>query len=199
MKSTIELRFNQNIERVRNLADLYSEYLMGDGPGRRGHAKTDVLRAAVVMLHASMEDLLRSIAYWKLPSASPDVLSKIPLISEAPATKFNLGTLSAHRGQTVDQVIESSINGYLRRSNYNNTDEVATFLGSIEVDVDRIRPHFSEVEAVMKRRHQIVHRADQDDAATGRGNHRITSIGHQTVVNWIGAVEAFGCAVLGEL
>jgi len=199
MKATIESRFNQNIERVRNLADLYRDYLMGDGPGRRGHSKTDVLRAAVVMLHASMEDLLRSIAYWKLPSASAQVLQNIPLVSSAPATKFTLGALSAHRGQTVDEVIESSVNGYLERSNYNNSDEVAAFLSSVQIDVEQIRPHFGHVQPVMDRRHQIVHRADQDDEVAGRGNHRVTSIGHGTVVNWIAAVEAFGKAVLDEV
>lgn len=199
MKATIESRFDQNISRVRNLVDLYSEYLMGDGPGRRGHSKTDVLRAAVVMLHASMEDLLRSIAYWKLPSAPSEVLSGIPLVSTAPATKFNLGALSAHRGQTVDEVIESSVNGYLERSNYNNTDEVASFLSNVQIDVEQIRPHFNNIDAVMKRRHQIVHRADQDDNAAGRGNHRVTSIGHRTVNDWVFYVEQFGHAVLAEL
>lgn len=172
---------------------------MGDGPGRRGHSKTDVLRASVVMLHASMEDLLRSIAYWKLPSAPAQVLQNIPLVSSAPATKFTLGALSAHRGQTVEEVIESSVNGYLERSNYNNSDEVAAFLSSVQIDVEQIRPHFGQIQPVMDRRHQIVHRADQDDEAVGRGNHRVTSIGHGTVVNWIAAVEAFGNAVLDEI
>lgn len=199
MKATIESRFNKNIERVRNLADLYRDYLMGDGPGRRGHSKTDVLRSAVVMLHAAMEDLLRSIAYWKLPSAPAQVLQNIPLVSSAPATKFTLGALSAHRGKTVDEVIESSVNGYLERSNYNNSDEVAAFLSSVQINVDQIRPHFGQIQLVMDRRHQIVHRADRDDEAAGRGNHRVTSIGHGTVVNWITVVEDFGKAVLDEV
>ena len=90
-----------NIARVRNLTEIYRNHLMGRGRGRRDHSKTDVLRAAVVLLHAAMEDLLRSIAYWKLPSATPQTLAKIPLISSAPAVKFNLGDLSAHRGKTV--------------------------------------------------------------------------------------------------
>lgn len=98
MKANIEARFVENIARVRNLTDLYRIHLMGQGSGRRGHSKTDVLRAAVVMLHASMEDLLRSIEYWKLPSANSAVLANIPLASKGPATKFNLGDLVAHRG-----------------------------------------------------------------------------------------------------
>jgi hypothetical protein len=79
------------------------------------------------MLHAAMEDLLGCIAYWKLPSATPETLSKIPLVSQAPAIKFNLGDLAAHRGSTIDEVIKSSVNGYLERSNFNNTDAIACF------------------------------------------------------------------------
>ena len=199
MKAAIESRFRMNIARVRNLTDIYRNHFMGSGPGRRDHSKTDVLRSAVVMLHAAMEDLLRSIAYWKLPAASPQVLSKIPLVSTAPAVKFNLGDLSIHRGKTVDEVIESSVNGYLERSNYNNTNEVASFLESVGIDVHQVNSHFSNIEPVMKRRHQIVHRADQDDSAAGRGHHRVTSIGVGTVENWISSIEAFGNAVLNEI
>ena len=199
MKTKIETRFGQNMERVRNLTKLYRDHLMGEGSGRRGHSKTDVLRAAVVLLHATMEDLLRSIAYWKLPSATAQTLSRIPLVSQAPATKFNLGDLSAHRGKSVDEVIESSVNGYLQRSNYNNTDEIASFLKSVGIDVAAVNAHFPNIDQVMKRRHQIVHRADRDDEAAGQGRHHVTSIGVSTVEGWVTNVQAFGDAVLGEI
>lgn len=199
MKAAIESRFQMNIARVRNLTDIYRNHLMGSGPGRRDHSKTDVLRSAVVMLHAAMEDLLRSIAYWKLPAASAQTLGKIPLISNGPAVKFNLGDLSNHRGKTVNEVIESSVNGYLERSNYNNTAEIAAFLESVGIDVNQVNAHFPNVEPAMKRRHQIVHRADQDDTAAGRGHHRVTSIGIGSVENWISSIEAFGNAVLNEV
>lgn len=199
MKTTIESRFAENIARVRNLAELYRVHHMGQGSGRRGHSKTDVLRAAVVMLHAAMEDLLRSIEYWKLPGAGSDVLAKIPLASKAPATKFNLGDLVAHRGQSVYEVISNSVDTHLERSNYNNPDELAAFCGNVGIDVTRVNSHFPKIEPMMKRRHQIVHRADRDDQAAGRGRHRVTSIGVATVNGWISEVEAFGTAVLNEV
>lgn len=188
-----------NIARVRNLTGIYRKHLMGLGSGRRDHSKTDVLRSAVVMLHAAMEDLLRSIAYWKLPAASAQTLGKIPLVSYGPAVKFTLGDLSTLRGKTVDEVIESSVNGYLERSNYNNTNEVASFLESVGIDVNKVDAHFPNIEPVMKRRHQIVHRADRDDTAAGRGHHHVTSIGVGTVENWISSIEAFCNTVLNEV
>ena len=51
----------------------------------------------------------------------------------------------------------------------------------------------------MKRRHQIVHRADHDDNAVGRDHHRVTSLGVGTVENWISSIESFGNVVLNEL
>jgi hypothetical protein len=198
MKDRIVGRFTENIARVRNLVDIYSTHLSGSGGGRRSHSKTDVLRAAVVLLHAATEDLLRSLAYWKLPSASGEVLAKIPLIATGPAAKFSLGDLSAHRGKAVDAVISESVNGYLERSNYNNTDEVASLLTSIGVSVVRVSTHFTQLAEVMSRRHLIVHRADRDETG-GRGNHSVRSIGPVTVSNWITGVEGFGIALLNEI
>jgi hypothetical protein len=197
MKDQIAERFAQNLARVRNLVDIYENHLAGEGQGRRSHAKTDVLRAAVVLLHAATEDLLRSLAYWKLPAASAEVLAKIPLVTAAPAMKFTLGELSAHRGKSVDEVITESVNGYLDRSNYNNTDEVASFLTSIGIPLANVNARFTQLEDVMKRRHQIVHRADRDETG-GQGNHAVRSIGQATVRNWISDVESFGNALLNE-
>jgi len=108
MKQEISDRFDLNIARVRNLVSIYRTQLSGPGKGRRGHQETDVLRAALVLLHASMEDVLRSLAYWKLPAAGPAVLERIAIVGGT-NTKFHLGNLAAHRGKTVDEVIKESV------------------------------------------------------------------------------------------
>lgn len=198
MREAIRERLNQNITRVRNLVSIYETGLAGAGGGRRGHAKTDVLRAATVLLHASLEDCLRSLAYWKLPLADREVLDRIPLKSAAPAMKYSLGALAVHRGQSVNDLIEDSVNDYLERSNYNNTLEVASFLDSIGVDPGRVNNSFTVIEELMKRRHQIVHRADRDETG-GRGNHSVRSIGRIKVRAWIDAVDTFCTATLNEV
>ena len=198
MKSSIEDRFDQNIARVKNLLNIYAAHLAGSGPGRRSPLKTDVLRAAVVFLHASLEDLLRSLAYWKLPHANSCVLSDIPLVSANPAKKFTLGQLADHRGQTVEDVIGVSVKSYLERSNYNNTDDIATLLGNIGVQVANVNSYFSQLDDLMSRRHQIVHRADGDETG-GSGNHRVRSIGPTQLNSWVSTVKSFGHAVLNEV
>ena len=56
----------------------------GTGQGRRSVQDTDILRAAVVLLHATLEDLLRSLADWKLPTAEPMLLMtcQLPALTE---------------------------------------------------------------------------------------------------------------------
>lgn len=199
MKAKIQQRITDNIARVRNLIQIYETHLMGTGSGRRGHLQTDVLRAATVFLHASLEDFLRSIAYWKLPDAGKEVIEKIPLAGlNRNAGKFSLGELVAHKGKTVEALIKESVDEYLERSNYNNTDELAHFLISVGVDPAAVNGRFPDLDALMSRRHQIVHRGDIDESG-GRGNSRIRSLGRSPVALWMSAVEDFSTAVLTRL
>ena len=199
MREVIRQRVESNIGRVRNLIEIYETHLMGKGSGRRGHLETDVLRSATVFLHASLEDFLRSLAYWKLPEAEKSVIDNIPIVgSEGNAKKFWLGELVEHRGKSVDELITESVNEYLERSNYNNIDELSSFLNSISVDPAKVNNRFSDLSELMERRHQIVHRGDIDESG-GRGNHRVRSLGRSPISRWVAAVEEFTRAVLAEI
>ena len=61
-----ELKGNafRNLKRVEDLVKIYED-TKGEGGGRRDVSKTDVLRAAVVLLHATLENFLRDAALWK--------------------------------------------------------------------------------------------------------------------------------------
>ncbi|TFW17554.1 hypothetical protein [Duganella callida] len=197
MKQEISDRFDLNIARVKNLVAIYNTYLSGPGAGRRGHQKTDVLRAATVFLHASLEDVLRSLAYWKLPTAAAGELDKIPFAGGT-AMKISLGSLSAHSGKTVSAVIKESVDASLERSNYNNSTEVCGLLISIGLDTVPVQPYLSTLELAMARRHQIVHRADANPAG-GKGNHSVASISTATLGAWIWNTEQFVQAVLNQV
>lgn len=199
MRQIIEDRFELNVERVRNLVAIYTNHLSGQGGGRRGHQTTDVLRAATVLLHAALEDVLRSLAYWMLPQANVAVLESIPLVGGT-ATKFNLGALAAHRGKTIDAVIKESTDASLERSNYNNRREVINLLDSIGLNVAPVQQYMATLEQAMLRRHQIVHRADANpNPRPGRGNHRVATISPATLNVWIANTEQFVHAVLAQV
>jgi hypothetical protein len=193
-------RLAWNLARAHNLVSIY-RLLTGSQPGRRSVAHSDVLRSAVVLIHASLEDFLRSLARSYLPVAKPDVVASIPLKGMGRGgrpEKFSLGDLHQHRGKTVDEVIEQSIEAYLERSNYSSTSEIAALLQSLEIDVGPCKPFFPELDKMMERRHQIVHRADCT-SELGRGRHRGRSISVITVEKWINAVNQLHGVVLDQL
>jgi hypothetical protein len=108
--------------------------LTQEATGEAG-AYDDVVRAAVVLTHAYLEDFLRTMARTLLPVASEGVLDDIPLAgsgSSRPA-KFSLGALARHRGRTVEDVINDSVSEYLERSNSNNTTEIVSFLKDLDI------------------------------------------------------------------
>ena len=199
MKQKIEQRFTSNIGRVKNLVAIYRVQLSGPGKGRRSHQETDVLRAAAVLLHASLEDVLRSLAYWKLPAAPANVLENVPLVGGT-ALKFNLGGLAAHRGKSVDELIKESTDASLERSNYNNPGEVTSLLQALGLNTAPLVAFMSTLDQAMKRRHQIVHRADANpNPQPGRGNHRVASITPLTLDGWTTNTEQFVAAVLAQV
>ena len=70
MNVQIQAQFSESIDRLKNLVSIYESHLEGEVSGRRALQKTDVLRAATVLLQASLEDLLRNLAYFELPAAA---------------------------------------------------------------------------------------------------------------------------------
>ena len=113
MIETIRKKLEGNLDRVRNLVGLYKKYFAGKSAARKGYLETDVLRAATVFLHASLEDFLRSLAYWRLPEANEPVIKKIPIGGKlGHGIKFERDELGKHRGKTVDELIKESVDDY---------------------------------------------------------------------------------------
>jgi hypothetical protein len=197
VKDDISRRFEANIARVGRLVDAYEAALPGV-QGRPNVTTTDILRGAVVFLHASLEDLLRGILEWKLPStAKLDDLDDVPLVGQKPG-KYTLGDIARHRGQTVDELIDRSVKAYLERSNFNNVAEIADVLARAGIATAVLKTHGSDLESMMKRRHWIVHRADRNQAQ-GQGQFPAQSLHPNTVKAWKSTVEGFGKAVLALL
>ncbi|MBE7474581.1 MAG: hypothetical protein DPW09_15170 [Anaerolineae bacterium] len=77
MKNQIQDRLDKNLTRAKNLVNIYEIY----APEKTKMVEyTDLLRAATVFLHATLEDFLRSIAAWKLPLAEAVASQGVPLV-----------------------------------------------------------------------------------------------------------------------
>jgi hypothetical protein len=170
----------------------------------------EILRAVVVLNHAYLEDFLRNVALWLMPIAGEETLNKIPLAGvTGRAEKFQLGKLAEHRGKKIDDVIRKSVEAYMERSTFNNVTEIMAFLDSVNVKLpsrEEIERSPSEIprlpiegdvlrllDAMMKRRHHIVHRADK--AMTGDGLQEITDT---DVMSWLAATMTFTLSIAIE-
>ena len=200
MLDKITENLNHNLTRVESLVTTYESHPGARGQGRKAAEVLDILRAAVVMLHASLEDALRDVAYWKLPLAAPDVLNSIPLVGHGPnPKKFLLGDLADFRGSQIDEVFTASVNAHLERSNFNNTDEIACILVAVGVNPETVNGAFATLQAMMERRHQIVHRADRQQEVSGSGDHEVRGINKQTIREWAEAVRQFTTDLFAQL
>jgi hypothetical protein len=168
------------------------------GPGRRPVDTSDILRSAVVFLHAALEDFLRSLLEWKLPSAQASYLKDIPLKGKKPRSTFTLDDLAHFRGSNVDDLISHSIADHLERSNFNTPGDISSVLESIGLMRSLLDPYRDKLGPMMKRRHWIVHRADRNNA-TGSGQHAALGLQKATVEAWSIAVRQFGTSVLNQV
>lgn len=185
-------RFRVNLARSRNLVSPIGMVPRIDVEGV--DLRSDMIRSGILLAHAAMEDLLRSLVEIRLPEADAKHLRHIPLLDmkDALQPKYDLGDLLVHRSKTVDDLIRKSVVAYLGRVSYNNVEQIALALNHMSVPRTLLSAYGAELAALMSRRHHIAHRADR-----GIEGHRVLPIDHLTVVAWIDAIEAFGEAVLG--
>lgn len=181
---------NQNLRRVENLISLYGPATVG----RRRVEDTDILRGALVLLHASLEDYLRSLMVWKIDTYTEETLNAygFPNGTKRPPTKITLGELAAHRGRSVNEVISEAVKGHLEEyQSFNDLGEVKKALrqcGVLAADIDAT--DFGKLPDMISRRHNIVHKADRNDVNGGQGNHRTKSLSKTTIEAYVAAVKS---------
>ena len=190
-------RFRDNLGRVRNMIGLY-ESRGGRGKGRRSVTQTDLLRAAVVLLHASFEDLLRSLCEWKMPFANPEAFSDVPLVGTRGKIRFGMQDLAVFRGKTVDEIVGQSVSEFLKKSSFNHPGDIKAALEKIEIKLILEDRDARTLAAMMSRRHWIAHRADCN-SSRGRGHHPVTSLSNAMVTYWMRTVERFGKELLSRI
>ncbi len=206
MKAEIEGRFANNLARVESLITAYDSAVAaragGTGvQGRVAVTTADLLRAAVVFLHATLEDLLRSALDWRLPVAAPEHLTNVPLVNCSKGGQepyCDLSHLARHRGKTVDSVLQESVTAHLADSNFNHPGQVLSVVTSLGLAPTLVDPYKNTLGPMMARRHWIVHRADRN-AMPGQGNYAAQSISPATVKKWRDAVRDFGTAFTAGL
>lgn len=136
---------------------------------------------------------MRAITRQQFPRHRREALDKIPLVGTSYTgnpEKFFLGRLSEHRGKTVDCLIEESLTSYLDKLSYTSSNDLTYWLSILEADIDSVQRHLPKIEAMMQRRHHIVHRGDKSDTK-GPGKQYARSLSAKLVQDWNTTVNVF--------
>ena len=169
----------ENLFRCRSLVELPDLWEKVDG--RPMWAGDEVLRAAVVMMHATIEDVLRTVAMGNLPFETAET-TRHPRFREALRDLRRGNPLPADFHEKLVQSIRDS----LGRQTYNNATEVRKIVQRVGVSEGEFGDELlTSIDGLMSRRHDIVHRADR------RSDGQIKTISIDKVREWLTDCESF--------
>lgn len=186
--------FEKNASRVKNLVRLYNQPGIGQGSGRKQDLASDLLRAAVVLLHATLETYLRGICKLNASNASKNFLNKVGFYvkQERDRTdKIQLGDLQNLKSMSIGMLMEIMIQRHMdEKQAFSDWDRMIIVLLGVGVKLDdAVKDNIhADISALMKRRHKIVHHSDLA-RMSGRGHQRTSTIRADVVKKWIKAVE----------
>lgn len=190
MRDQLEDEFQQNTDRVKNL--ILAFQLLEENNIEDSETRKDILRAAVVFMHSTLEEIIRNLFIGLLPNGNNRHLNKIPFVGhEVHHPKgILLGHLKDFNGRFVENIILESIENYVDTLNVNNTTQLSTLFEMVEISTESLRQYFPELESLMKRRHQIVHQMDRSNELDPLME-PVTNIELQTVIDWQNALHDF--------
>src|SRR5688500_394238 len=127
-KEHLRARIARNLQRVRGLIAASTRLEAMDEPVAEEPA--DILRAAVVLLHATMEDVLRTLEEVALEPASPTTLRSFGIeYGRKKPEKLALWELAEkYGGASISDVVRLATVAYLDGQTYNNGAELAGVL-----------------------------------------------------------------------
>lgn len=191
-------RFHSNLGRARSLGVVYLQ-LVGKGQGRVAVQYSDILRSAVVFLHATLEDLLRSLeeahARRQLRSGVtdyPSIAFVLDSTQDLRKEKISVGDVVKHHyNKTVEDVVRLALDREFSTRTYNKPIDVIQAITRLKLDTSGATLSASTLQAMMQRRHQIAHRADHNPIR-GRGQHIALPLPRALFETWLDTVSKLG-------
>lgn len=188
-----------NLSRVNSLLGLFeksSQVNLGSDDER-----SELLRAVVVFLHSSVEEVVRNLFVDRLPYAPTETLNELTYSAYGPTNKSKgamLGDLLLHHGgRLVENVIIDAINAHIDRLNINNSEQLVAQLQKVKIDAEPLRPLLGKLDQLMRRRHQIVHQMDREDTLDPN-TRPISPIDRDSVRTWADSVEKFHAEIIRQ-
>lgn len=189
--------FDDNIKRVIALKNIYN--VIGPGSSSR-YKRTDILRAATVLLHSSFEEYYRGVVTEWLPKkGNESALKVVALPEDAGRNKASYSLydlMQKHSSKTVKELFEESVEEHMSRSSFNSYSEICSWGNKIGIDFHAYNKA-SELDKAIKRRHKIVHEADLQLDSSGKKT--VNSIKESDVDSWIQAYRELVDVIEGQI
>ena len=189
--------FDSNMSRVQNLICLYNILIVERKKSKEGSpgfikkrvVQEDVLRVALILLHASMEEFFRSLLKLKLHNRGAAGIGKL-LIKNNNACKFSINEVYGLDDIKSKALVESKILHFLKELyRVGNHGKVKDSLKSLGIKPTKVNQYeYNELAEMIERRHNIVHNADKKDL-DGEGQHNVKSLGLDTVKKYSDEVK----------
>ncbi len=153
----------QNLWRARRFIDLASKI------EDNNENETDLLGAAIVFLHATLEEYLRLIALQEWPRLEKKKLQSVikqynRLSSKN--VKLSLVEIVDYRAKTFDSLLVDELQTFLYQGmNFNSLDEIWGFLKTVNVSLEDLiielgQETLDNVSALIYKRHLVAHQAN---------------------------------------
>ena len=178
-----------NICRVRSLICHHKSLVENEksediisNTGRKSVLHEDILRAAWVLVHAGMEDLLRSLLKWKLKN---DYYKKTikHLVKESPLAKCLREKTKCETKKVVKEYLEEHYSA-------GGDKKIVVSLISMGICKEKAERYgYNDLVKMMKRRHKIVHSADRNFDVEEVGVRKENEVKIESIEKYITEVE----------
>jgi len=183
--------FDRNIDRVKSLCALYNSLKTNEVKEGKDYKFTDVLRSAIVFLHSSFEEYFRNVLRDVLPTTcTQEDLQKISFTTKdgKHIDKLTVSDLLRYKGKTIDDLVADFIGDTLDTTSFNNYSDIVNWAQKIKVDLSSFTSQ-DKIEKLIKRRHKIVHEADNNKTDKMNKTYSLTAIQESVVKEWLDAVQ----------
>jgi hypothetical protein len=183
--------FQRNADRVKHLIAVHESV--------PDHVRDDILRSAVVLMHATLEDFLRNIAVLCFPVDDDKKLDGVSwrLGTDKPLDRIPLGVLAKQRGRSVEEVLRLAIEADFAQKSFTDSTKIMGLLATLalsDAKLAGIRQFLPSLDEMIARRHRIVHFADLEKVNEEHGERPIDA---ETVARWRDNMSLFVISVTG--
>ena len=150
-----------------------------------------MLRSAIVFLHSSFEEYFRNVLRDVLPATcTQEDLQKISFTTKdgKHIDKLTVSNLLQYKGKTIDDLVADFIGDTLDTTSFNNYSDIVNWAQKIKVDLSSFTSQ-DKIEKLIKRRHKIVHEADNNKTDKMNKTYSLTAIQESVVKEWLDAVQ----------